>query len=144
VLLTNLPAEKYNMDDVLRIQKSQYRVEHRFSHWKGPVGVCPMFLKTNRRIAAMVMVTALALMIFSLIEREVRRKLGDKDGYTQGFLPENRRSRPTGGKILLAVSNVQAIVLEGERRIDRVLNIGLKEQRVYDALEVKIDEVIPI
>lgn len=144
VLLTNLAGEEYSMDDVLRIQKEQYRVEHRFSHWKGPVGVCPIFLKTNRRIAALIMVTALALMVFCIIEREVRRKLGDKDGYTHGFLPENRRSRPTGKKIFNAVNNVQAIIFEDDQRIDRILNITPKARRVYDALEVQNEDLIEI
>jgi hypothetical protein len=84
--------------------------------------------------------TGLALKVFCIIEREVRRKLCDKDGYTRGFLPENRKSRPTGAKILRAVSNVQAIIIEGEQHIDRILNITHKIQRVYDALEVQEED----
>lgn len=77
VLVTNLPADKYDPSQVLQLYKRQYRVERRFGDFKGPLTVSPMFLKDNRRIAALVFVVHLALLIYCLLEREARRALAD-------------------------------------------------------------------
>ena len=53
-----------------------------------------MFLKNNRRIAALITVISLALLIFCLIEREARRNLAPEtkvDG-----LYNRQPARPTG------------------------------------------------
>jgi hypothetical protein len=51
-------------------------VERRYSAFKGPLAVAPMFLITNRRIAALITVICLALLVFCLIERAVRAAIG--------------------------------------------------------------------
>ena len=56
----------------LRRWKQQGELERRFSDWKGPLLVHPVFLKTPQRIAALILLLHLALMIFCLIERAVR------------------------------------------------------------------------
>jgi len=140
-LLTNLPAER-TPNEVLQIHKDQYRVEQRFANWKGPLEVTPIFLKSNRRIAALLLVTGLALMIFSLIEREVRRELGDKDGYAVGFIGERRKSRPTGTTIFYVLRVVTALITRGEPKINRVLNIPPLVQKIHDIFEVKIEQII--
>ena len=43
------------------------------------------FLKNNKRIVGMVFVLSIALLLFSLLEREVRRQL--PDGKMKGLLP---------------------------------------------------------
>ncbi len=58
--------------EVLTRYKGQEVVERRYGTFKGPLAVAPMFLKTNRRIAALITVICLALLIFCLIERAVR------------------------------------------------------------------------
>ena len=39
-------------------------VERRYGEFKGPLAVTPLFLKTSRRIAALITVICLALLIF--------------------------------------------------------------------------------
>lgn len=140
-LQTNLPKEK-SADDVLKIQKDQYRVEHRFSDWKGPLKVCPIFLKNNNRIAALLTLTGMALTVLSLIEHRVREEMGDKDGFATGFLPENRRSRPTGKKILLTLSSVMALVPRHEPRIVHIANITSLAQKLFDIFDVDPKKLI--
>jgi transposase len=140
-LLTNLPAERSALE-VLTIQKDQYRVEHRFANWKGPLAVCPIFLHNNDRIAALVLVTALALMVFSLIEREVRRELGDDNGYAVGFTGERRKSRPTGTTIFYVLRVVTALVFQGAPRIHRVFNTPPLVQQIHKIFEVKIADIV--
>jgi len=73
-LLTNLGPE-VSAGDVLRNYKGQEAAERRYSNFKGPIAVAPMFLKNNRRIEALISVICLALLIFSLVERAVRLAL---------------------------------------------------------------------
>ena len=93
--------------------KGQEAVERRYSHLKGPLAVAPLFLKNNRRIAALITVISLALLIFCLIERKARRNLGPQtkvDGlykstaYTTGSPPG-----PPGRLILAALATVRLI-----------------------------------
>ena len=43
--------------------------ERRYGEFKGPLAVTPLFLKTSRRIAALITVICLALLIFCLTGR---------------------------------------------------------------------------
>jgi transposase len=70
-LLSNLPINVSSSEVLIRY-KGQEVVERRYSTIKGPLAVAPMFLKNNRRIAALITVICLALLIFCLIERQVR------------------------------------------------------------------------
>lgn len=110
VLCTNLPRAKADTLHVFTDWKKQSEIERRFANVKGPLRVRPVFLKKNDRIVALVTVILLALTIFCLIEREVRRKLKDTDGVMRGLLPENRPTRATGQKILRAL-RTQTLIL---------------------------------
>ena len=57
-----------------------------------------MFVQHNRRVAALVQVICLALLVFCLIERQVRQALErDGDGTMPGIYPGRRRVRPRAG-----------------------------------------------
>ncbi len=73
-LLTNLDDQITPAEVLLRC-KAQEAVERRYGNLKGPLAVAPMFLNSNRRIAALITVISLALLVFCLIEREARRNL---------------------------------------------------------------------
>lgn len=103
VLCTNLPAERAPLLEVFTDYKQQSEIERRFANVKGPLRVRPLFLKNNDRLLALVTVILLALTIFCLLEREVRRKLTSTDGHLAGLLPENRSARATGRNILWAL-----------------------------------------
>ena len=83
-----------------RRYKGQHVVERRYGEFKGPLAVAPLFLKTNRRIAALITVICLALLIFCLVERQVRKALAPH-GATMTGLPGYRLTpaRPTGRTI---------------------------------------------
>jgi transposase len=110
-LLTNLDPADADPAEVLRRYKAQNTVEQRYSTIKGPLAVAPMFLQTNRRITALITVICLALLIFSLIEREVRHRLAEQ-GQTDmvGFYAfDNRAVRPTAQRILHALNDLRLI-----------------------------------
>ena len=107
-LLTNLPAEVDATEVFLRY-KDQPAVERRYGEFKGPLAVAPIFLRNNRRITALITVICLALLIFCLIEREVRRNLAP-DTEIRGFYINDRRPRkPTGRLVLQALGELRLI-----------------------------------
>ena len=110
-LLTNLETTDADPAEVLRRYKTQNTVEQRYSTIKGPLAVAPIFLQTNRRITALITVICLALLIFTLIEREVRLRLADQDQTDMaGFYAfDNRAVRPTARLILQALHDLRLI-----------------------------------
>ncbi len=107
-LLTNL-APDIDATEVLHRYKDQPVVERRYSDLKGPLAVAPMFLRHNRRITALITVICLALLIFCLIEREVRANLAP-DTDMIGFYTNDRRAmKPTGRLILKALGDLRLI-----------------------------------
>ncbi|MBB5155134.1 IS1634 family transposase [Saccharopolyspora phatthalungensis] len=105
-LLTNLPAT-VTAAEVLTRYKGQEVVERRYSAFKGPLAVAPMFLKTNRRIAALLTVICLALLVFCLIERAVRTAIAPEVRMA-GLYP-GQKAKPTGRLIFQALSELRLI-----------------------------------
>ena len=106
-LLTNLDPAGADPAEVLRRYKGQEVVERRYGNFKGPLAVAPMFLKSNRRIEALISVICLALLIFSLVERAVR--LAISPALTLAALWAGRAAKPTGRLIFGALSRLRLI-----------------------------------
>ncbi len=107
-LLTNLDPTEADAAEVLRRYKGQDVVERRYGDFKGPLAVAPMFLKNNRRIAALITVICLALLVFSLVERQVRSAIAP-ERTMRGLYPENRPARPTARMIFAALASMRLI-----------------------------------
>jgi len=101
-LITNQDPATADAAAVFLAYKGQPQVERRYHELKGPLAVAPVFLHGNKRIAALLHVLMLALLVYSLIERQVRQALeqgGSPDGKMTGLYPDNRRERPTARMI---------------------------------------------
>src|SRR6266566_2971990 len=92
-LLTNLAPGQADPAGVFRRYKGQHVVERRYGEFKGPLAVAPIFLELNRRITALITVICLALLIFCLVERQVRQALAPHGGMLTG-LPGYGPPRP--------------------------------------------------
>jgi len=106
-LLTNLDPAEADAAEVLRRYKGQEVVERRYGAFKGPLAVAPMFLQSNRRIQALVTVICLALLIFCLVERAVRKAIapvGELDELYAG-----RPAKPTGRLIFEALARLRLL-----------------------------------
>ena len=103
-LLTNLDPAEADAAEVLLRYKGQEVVERRYGAFKGPLAVAPIFLKNNRRIEALLSVICLALLIFCLVERQVRHAIEPELTMT-GF-PGRPKARPTGRLIFEALSRL--------------------------------------
>lgn len=106
-LLTNLDPDQVDAGDVLARYKGQEVVERRYGTFKGPLAVAPVFLKNNRRIEALLSVICLALLIFCLVEREVRRAIAPEQKMT-GF-SGRAATRPTGRLIFDALARLHLV-----------------------------------
>jgi transposase len=110
-LLTNLDPSHADAAEVLVRYKGQQVVERRYGDFKGPLAVAPMFLQSNTRIAALLTVICLALLVFCLVEREVRRALAP--AVTLDGLWARRPAKPTGRLIFEALSRLRLIPATG-------------------------------
>lgn len=100
-LITNL--EKRPKREILLIYKYQPYVEKRFSGLKTELEIAPVYLKKPMRAAALVHAYFFALVVASLIEREVRRGMTREKIEALPLLPEGRETKtPTCPRILEA------------------------------------------
>jgi transposase len=108
-LLTNLDPADADAAQVLLHYKGQEAVERRYSTFKGPLAVAAIYLKDNRRITAMITVVCLALLIFSLIERQIRAALRAQNRTTVAGLYAGRPAIPTTRLIFQALTSLRLI-----------------------------------
>lgn len=94
------PGHPLGALDVLRVYKDQWIVEQRHRDAKQSLKVRPVFLHNDDRIDALVAVVGIALLVFGLIEADLRRQLHHDDPRLPGLLPEGRAARPTGRNVL--------------------------------------------
>ena len=113
-LLTNLDPDQADTTQVLTLYKGQEAVERRYAAFKGPLAVAALFLKNNRRIAALVTVICLALLIFCLIERQTRHSLAEQGHTKVEGLYAGRPAIPTGRLILNALATMKIIPGTGQ------------------------------
>ena len=92
-LATNLPAKRLTAGQVLRTYKGQQIVERRHRDYKQTLKVRPIFLHNDDRIYALTSIIGIALLIFGLIETELRKSLHEHE-LLPGLLPENRAAKP--------------------------------------------------
>jgi len=104
-LATNLPGPGDGTPptalDVLQTCKGQWVVEQRHRDLKQTLKVRPVFLHNDDRIEALIAVIGIALLIFGLIEAQLRAALGPGTPLP-GILPEGRAAIPTARAALAA------------------------------------------
>jgi hypothetical protein len=105
--------------DVLRTYKDQWIMEQRHRDLKQTLKVRPVFLHNDDRIHALIAVIGIALLIFGLIEAELRAALGPGTPLP-GILPENRAAIPTARAVLAAFDGLCATYTPGGLILDRL------------------------
>ncbi|MGH3998437.1 MAG: IS1634 family transposase [Pseudonocardiaceae bacterium] len=107
---TNLPdppGRTLTALNVLTVYKDQWIVEQRHRDLKQTLHVRPVFLHNDDRIEALIAVIGIALLIFGLIEADLRHALGE-DTPLPGILPENRDAKPTARAVLTTFTGLHA------------------------------------
>ena len=92
---------------MLDIYKDQWIVEQRHRDLKQTLHVRPIFLHNDDRIHALIAVIGIALLIYGLIEADLRAALGP-DTPLPGLLPEHRDAIPTARAVLAAFTDLHA------------------------------------
>ncbi len=98
-LITNL--RDWNAAEVLKAYKRQPIIEKRFSQLKTDFCVAPVYLKSVTRIVGLLAIYFFALMVESLLERDLRRALQLQGLESLPLYPEGRAcARPTTRQVL--------------------------------------------
>jgi transposase len=114
-LISNEPG--MSATDLLLAYKEQPMIEKRFAQLKTDFVVAPVFLKEVSRIQALLCVYFLALLVESLLERELRRAMGREGIEGLPLYPEGRACRrPTARKVIDLFEGVQRHELSAGRR----------------------------
>ncbi len=133
-LITN--DRKLSLKEVLSSYKYQPHVEKRHEQLKSVYGVAPVLLKNVGRIEGFLFVYFLALMIESLIEREVRNNMMKEDRKSIKIYPEFRSCEsPTTDRVLGDFSMVQLNWIEAGGKIVKKFQPELT-QRQKDLLRL--------
>jgi transposase len=131
-LATNLPG-RLSAERVLRLYKGQQIVERRHRDYKQTLKVRPIFLHNDDRIYALTSIVGIALLIFGLIESQLRRALGEHQ-QLPGLLPEGRAAKPTGRNVLAAFQGLGLTYTPNGIRLDRLTHT---QRRVLELLEIE-------
>jgi Transposase DDE domain len=117
--LPNPPERQLTALDVLDIYKDQWIVEQRHRDLKQTLHVRPVFLHNDDRIHALIAVIGIALLIYGLIEADLRATLGP-DTPLPGLLPEHRDAVPTARAVLTAFTDLHATYTSSGLVLDRL------------------------
>ena len=118
-LATNLDGARLRAVHVLRHYKAQEVVERRNRDAKSTLKVRPVFLHNDDRIDALISIVGLALLVYGLIEADLRRAIAPAT-HLPGLLPEDRAARPTGANILAAFDHLGATYTPSGLVLDRL------------------------
>ena len=125
VLLTSLREqeliEQWPAHELLRLYKQQDGIEKNFGFLKDPLIVNSIFLKTPHRIEVLGLVLLIALLIWRLMERCMRRHI-QKTGSTITGWKDRPTDRPTSFMMTTKFSNVLVLKIGNHRQLARSLN----------------------
>jgi transposase len=118
-LLTN--DRKLTATEVLQAYKRQPFLEKRFSQFKTDFAVAPVYLKNVSRIQGLLAAYFFALVVQTLLERELRQAMAQAGEASLALYPEDRPcARPTTHRLIEVFSSIQrheVRVGEGETQV---------------------------
>lgn len=138
-LATNLADRRLGANAILHRYKGQQIVERRHRDLKQTLRVRPIFLHKDERIEALVSIIGIALLVFGLIESELRRRLAEANGAGEeliaGLLPEGRAAKPTGRNVLAAFQGLGLTYTAEGIVLDR---LTATQRRILELLDVEV------
>jgi transposase len=137
VMLTNVAKEgegSYTAKEILRAYKDQYGIEQNFGFLKDPVIVNSIFLKRPERIEVLGLVLLLSLLIWRLIEREMRQYVERENVDLPGW-KRRRTKRPTAFMLMTSFERIMIIKIGDNRR----LNKPFTEKQSEYLVSLKVD-----
>jgi transposase len=137
-LATNLADRRLGANAILSRYKGQQIAERRHRDLKQTLRVRPIFLHKDERIHALVSIIGIALLVFGLIESELRKRWQEATGGEQetmpGLLPEGRAARPTGRNVLSAFQGLGLTYTADGIVLDR---LTATQRQILELLEIE-------
>lgn len=134
VLLSNVPTQgdgALNAGKLLQTYKGQYGVENDFAFLKDPLIVNDLFLKTPSRIDALGMILIIALMVWRLMERNMRTHIENTKTTLPGW-DKKVTTKPTAFMMTTIMTNIMVAVIGDQRVLLRSLKA--KQSAFLEAL----------
>ena len=138
-LITNIKG--LDMRGILKHYKYQPRLEKRHSYLKSVLEVAPMYLKTPERIEALLFLYYLALVIYALIERDMRQAMKEAGIKSLPIYPEQRECRrPSAERILEAFRNYSKHELRQDDNLEETFfdTLGELQAEVLNLLGIPL------
>ena len=136
VLLTNVPTAgdlAHSARDILTVYKEQHGTEQNYGFLKDPVIVNSLFLKKPERIEALGLVLLLALLLWRVMERAMRRHVDTTSTPLPGW-DKKATKRPTAFMMVTKFAGVIVVKLGHDRQLARPLSVV--QQHYLTALDV--------
>jgi len=136
VLLTNVPTAgdlAHSARDILTVYKEQHGTEQNYGFLKDPVIMNSLFLKKPARIEALGLILLLALLIWRLMERAMRRHVDTTSTPLPGW-DKKTTERPTAFMMVTKFAGVIVLKLGHDRQLARPLSVV--QQHYLTALDV--------
>lgn len=134
VLATTVHGEVCSDTDILQAYQDQNTtVEPGFRWIKNPAAISPVWLEKPERIAALAMLTVLGLLVYSIIQRQVRLYLHTHDQQ----IPGNKAmtATPTAAVVLALFAHVALIQLGmDDQKVEQLYGVQPHHRLLCDAL----------
>jgi transposase len=134
VLATTVSAETCADAEILQVyQEQNTTVEPGFRWIKNPAAISPVWLEKPERIAALAMLTVLGLLVYSIIQRQVRLYLRTHDQQ----LPGNKglTATPTAAVVLALFTQVTLVQLRlGDQEVAQLSGVQPHHLLICEAL----------
>ncbi|MDO9534107.1 MAG: IS1634 family transposase [Bacillota bacterium] len=114
--------------------KTQSDVEKRFKVLKAPNFMNSLFLKTPKRVEALVYLLLICLMMLTIAERTVRDELKNKDDALYGT-EKRKQKKPTFSTMLKIMDRVRVVTyLSDGKRVREIRNIDESSRKIIEFL----------
>jgi transposase len=123
VLVCNVPMDgktRYGSLDILRAYKDQYGIEQNFGFLKNTPIVNAVFLKKAERIEVLGLVLLLSLLVWRLIEYNMRRYAKENETDLPGW-KKRRTDKPTAFMLMTRFQYMMIIKIGSRRQLGRPL-----------------------
>jgi len=138
-VLTNLPESTHAPSAVLELYKNQHHVEGRFRDLNQlPVRVRPVWLHRPDRIETLIFLIMLAVLLFALLERQVRQTIAHTGQKIRGLMPEHRDTpKPKGARLLKAFDTLSLVQFSDGLHVRLLLSeLSSVQRQIIHALEL--------
>ncbi len=122
---SELDTEKLSDSELLRVYKSQQQVERGFRFLKNPeFQASQLYLKSPKRIMALLMVMTLCLLVYTALEYRIRQRMQEAKAT---FLSPDKRplKRPTARRVLHYFEGLQELTIRNREPVQvMIVNTG--------------------